>query len=187
MVPLGFGQQHVHAVREAPASPLTEIPPGVVIRKPTRDDIDVLAALELSLPAHQQLSPCFAAAPPPSLEEARTEWDEDFGKPAFATFVGEVNGRVVGSAIGCSVELSSLHTGITPTRQRGTSRLRSRIRGRAWQRGGERARDDGARLGPRGGLRRDHDRLARHEPARLPHVAEARLPPDLYRLFRAVA
>ena len=109
---VGFGQQHVHAIREAPASPFTEIPPGVVIRKPTRDDIDVLAALELSLPAHQQLSPCFSAAPPPSLEEARTEWDEDFDNPAFATFVGELNGRVVGSAIGCSVELSSLHTGI---------------------------------------------------------------------------
>ena len=54
----------------------------------------------------------FSTAPPPSLEEARAEWDEDFDNPAFATFVGEVDGRVVGSAVGCSVELSSLHTGI---------------------------------------------------------------------------
>ena len=42
----------------------------------------------------------------------RGEWDEDLDNPAFATFVGELDGRVVGSAIGCSVELSSLHTGI---------------------------------------------------------------------------
>ena len=30
---LGFGQQHVHAIREAPESPLTESLPGVVIRR----------------------------------------------------------------------------------------------------------------------------------------------------------
>ena len=109
---VGFGLQHVHAVREAPADPMTIAPPGVVIRKPRRDDIDALAELDLSLPAHQALSPVFSTAALPSLWEARTEWDEDFDNPAFATFVGEVNGRVVGSAVGCSVELSSLHTGI---------------------------------------------------------------------------
>lgn len=106
---VGFGLQHVHAIREAPSSPLTAVAPGVVIRRPTRDDIGALAELDLSLPAHQALSPVFSTVPMPSLEEARTEWDED---PAFATFVGELDGRVVGSAVGCSVELSSLHTGI---------------------------------------------------------------------------
>jgi ribosomal protein S18 acetylase RimI-like enzyme len=109
---VGFGLQHVHALREAPAEPVTVVPRGVVIRKPTRDDIDALAELDLSLPTHQALSPVFSAAPLPSLEEARAEWDGDFENPAFATFVGEVDGHVVGSAVGCSVELSSLHTGI---------------------------------------------------------------------------
>ena len=109
---VGFGLQHVHALREAPAEAVTVVPPGAVIRRPTRDDIDALAELDLSLPSHQALSPVFSTAPLPSLEEARAEWDEDFDNPAFATFVGEVDGRVVGSAVGCSVELSSLHTGI---------------------------------------------------------------------------
>ncbi len=50
--------------------------------------------------------------PPPPVEEVRAEWDEDFDNPAFATFVAVADGRVVGSAIGCSVEESSLHSGI---------------------------------------------------------------------------
>ncbi len=109
---VGFGLQHVHAVREAPTEPVAVVPPGVVIRTPTRDDIDALAELDLALPAHQALSPVFSTAPLPTLDDSRAEWDEDFDNPAFATFVGEVDGRVVGSAVGCSVELSSLHTGI---------------------------------------------------------------------------
>jgi len=109
---VGFGLQHVHALRETPEAPLTVVPPGVVIRRPTRGDIETLAELDLSLPAHQGLSPVFSMVPPPSLDEARAEWEEDFDNPAFATFVGEIDGRVVGSAVGCSVELSSLHTGI---------------------------------------------------------------------------
>jgi GNAT superfamily N-acetyltransferase len=109
---LGFGQQHVHAIREAPPAPLTETPPGVVIRRPTRDDIDVLADLELVLPAHQLRSPVFSGLAPPPFEEVRTEWDEDFDNAAFATFVAVQEGRVVGSAIGCAVEESGLHIGI---------------------------------------------------------------------------
>ena len=109
---LGFGQQHVHAIREAPATPLTEPPPGVVIRRPTREDIDALAGLDLVLPEHQLRSPVFSSVVPPPFDEARSEWEEDLDNPAFATFVAVVDGRVIGSAIGCSVEESSLHTGI---------------------------------------------------------------------------
>ena len=57
-------------------------------------------------------SPVFSSVPPPPVEEARAEWDEDFDNPAFATFVAVADGRVVGSAIACSVEESSLHSGI---------------------------------------------------------------------------
>ena len=35
---LGFGQQHVHAIREAPPSALTESVPGVEIRRAARHD-----------------------------------------------------------------------------------------------------------------------------------------------------
>jgi GNAT superfamily N-acetyltransferase len=109
---LGFGQQHVHAVREAPPQPLTELPDGVEIRRPTRDDIDALTELELALPFHQQASPVFSPLPPPPFEEARAEWEEDFDNPIFATFVAVTDGRVVGSAVGCPITVSGMHKGI---------------------------------------------------------------------------
>lgn len=109
---LGFGQQHVHAIREAPTTPLAGAHRGVVIRHATRGDIDTLAELELELPAHQMRSPVFSTLAPPPLEEVRAEWAEDFDNPAFAVFVAVLDGRVVGSAVGCSVNESGLHTGI---------------------------------------------------------------------------
>jgi len=109
---LGFGQQHVHAIREAPGAPLTVGFPGVEIRRAVRADIDALAELDLVLPAHQTHAPVFSTLAPPTLEEARAEWDEDFDDPAFATFVAVVDGRVVGSAVGCSVTESGMHSGI---------------------------------------------------------------------------
>ena len=109
---LGFGQQHVHAIREAPEAPLTELPDGLEIRRPTRDEIPVLAELELALPAHQHASPVFSALGPPPLEEAISEWEEDFDDPKFATFVAVSDGRVVGSAIGCSITVSGTHKGL---------------------------------------------------------------------------
>jgi len=109
---LGFGQQHVHAIRDAPVTPLGESLPGVEIRRATRDDIEALAELDLVLPAHQKHAPVFSTLATPTLEEARAEWDEDFDNPAFANFVAVTDGRVVGSAVGCSVTESSLHSGI---------------------------------------------------------------------------
>jgi GNAT superfamily N-acetyltransferase len=109
---LGFGQQHVHAIREVPKTPLAEARSGLVIRRTMREDIGALADLDLALPAHQMRSPVFSSVAPPPVEEARAEWDEEFDNPAFATFVAVADGRVVGSAIGCSVEESSLHSGI---------------------------------------------------------------------------
>jgi GNAT superfamily N-acetyltransferase len=49
----------------------------------------------------------------PSLEAAMTEWAEDFEDPRFHTFVAERDGRVVGHAVGCAIEESSEHTGLT--------------------------------------------------------------------------
>lgn len=104
---LGFGQQHVHALREAPTTVAMALPAGV--RRAMRDDIEALARLDLTLPQHQALSPVFSSGGIPTLEEALQEWDEGIDDPALTTFVAELDGRVVGSAIACAVEQSSLH------------------------------------------------------------------------------
>jgi GNAT superfamily N-acetyltransferase len=104
---LGFGQQHVHALREAPAAPPAGLPDGV--RRATRDDIEALARLDLVLPEHQALSPVFSSGGLQTMDEALQEWEDGIDDPAFANFVVELDGRVVGSAIACSVDESSLH------------------------------------------------------------------------------
>jgi GNAT superfamily N-acetyltransferase len=104
---LAFGLQHVHALREAPAPGATSLPAGV--RRATRDDVGALAALDLVLPEHQALSPVFSSGGVQTLAEALQEWEEGIDDPEFANFVAEVDGKVVGSAIACSVEKSSMH------------------------------------------------------------------------------
>ena len=107
---LGFGHQHVYAIRETPpAGPRAETHPGLVLRKAHRDDIDALARLDVALPEHQALSPVFSRQPLSSLEETRAEYEEDFDDPRFTTFVVEQDGVVIGSAIACALEVSSMH------------------------------------------------------------------------------
>lgn len=110
---VGFGHQHVHAVREVPQSASLTPPDGIVIRQATRDDIDALALLDGLLPAHQAQSPCFSAGGGVStLEEARAEWTEGFDDGDDGAFVAELHGRIVGSAFGCPVDRSSAHSGL---------------------------------------------------------------------------
>ncbi|GIJ12904.1 hypothetical protein Van01_61180 [Micromonospora andamanensis] len=101
---LGFGQQHAHAIR-----PATAMPAGLSVRRATRADIPALAQLDLELPRHQGQSPTFSAGPPGTLEEAVAEWTADIDNPAYATFVAEADGQVIGSAVGCALEKSSAH------------------------------------------------------------------------------
>jgi GNAT superfamily N-acetyltransferase len=111
---LGFGHQHVHAIREVPAPDDDDAGAnGIAIRAAQRDDLDVLARLDLALPEHQRLSPVFSRLRIPSLEEARAELDGDFDDTRFTTFVAERDGEVIGSAIGCAIEVSSTHTSLT--------------------------------------------------------------------------
>ncbi|MEP6697992.1 MAG: GNAT family N-acetyltransferase [Pseudonocardiales bacterium] len=109
---LGFGQQHVHAVREtpvvAPAAAIREI----AIRRADVDDIPVLAALDLLLPEHQGRSPVFSSLSVPTLAEAVTEWEESIEDQAFTTWVAERDGVVVGSAVGCDVRESGGTVGL---------------------------------------------------------------------------
>lgn len=110
---VGFGQQHVHAIREAPGPGETfPVPPGLTIRRAGRRDIVMLGRLDLALPEHQAASPVFSRSPLPSLDDAVAEYEEGFDDPAFATFVAEHDGRVIGSAVGCAIEESSEHRGI---------------------------------------------------------------------------
>lgn len=111
---VGFGQQHVHAIREVPAAgEAVPTPAGLIIRPARRDDIPALAALDLALPEHQARSPVFSRLDLPNLEEAMREWEADFDDSRFHTFVAEHHGRVVGSAVGCAIEESSEHNGLT--------------------------------------------------------------------------
>lgn len=108
---LAFGHQHTHALVEAPSAPHPPVA-GVTVRRPRRDDIPALAALDLALPEHQALSPVFSAGSMPTLDEARADWEESFDDPDYTAYVAEVDGRVVGAAVACALGKSSLHEGL---------------------------------------------------------------------------
>lgn len=112
---LGFGEQQAHAVRPVPSMAERESrrpPSGVLVRPAARGDVPALARLDLELPRHQGASPVFSAGETPSLEEAVAEWEDDFGDEDLAAFVAEVDGDVVGSAVGCPASRSGAHSGI---------------------------------------------------------------------------
>ncbi len=110
---LGFGLQHVHAARPTPdPATLGPVPPAVTLRAARRTDVRVLAELDLLLPAHQELSPCFSAGEVPGLEEAMADWEDDLGDDRFATWVAEVDGDVVGSVVACPLTVSNGHRGL---------------------------------------------------------------------------
>jgi GNAT superfamily N-acetyltransferase len=107
---LGFGHQQIYAIREAPsATERSEAPQGLVLRLARLDDLDALARLDVALPAHQALSPVFSRRALPTVEDARSEYEADFDDPRFTTFVVELDGAVIGSAIACAIEMSSDH------------------------------------------------------------------------------
>lgn len=105
---LDFGQQHLHAVREVPPASFGVVPRSeLVIRRPTRDDLPVLAELELVLPRHSQLSPLFSPVSKQTVEEVEAELTEDFDNPTFTNFVAEHDGKVIGSATACDLSVSN--------------------------------------------------------------------------------
>jgi GNAT superfamily N-acetyltransferase len=107
---LGFGHQHVYAIREAPSTEARpDAPGGLVLRLARRDDVDALARLDVALPAHQTLAPVFSRLPVPTVADARAELEADFDDPRFTTFVVERDGDVIGSAIACDIAVSSDH------------------------------------------------------------------------------
>ena len=114
---LGFGQQQAHAVRPPPGEPPASEPPAaqpkVVVRRAQRNDLPALARLEVELPRQQSLAPVFSPSPVPSYEECLAGWEEDFDDPVYTTYVAELEGAVVGSSIGCPLEIAGGHPPLT--------------------------------------------------------------------------
>ena len=108
---LDFGQQHLHAVREPPGHDFAVVPRSeLVIRLAEREDIPELAELELVLPRHSKGSPVFSTLELPTVEDAQAELESDWGDPKWTIFVAEHEGRVIGSSVGCALEISSGHS-----------------------------------------------------------------------------
>jgi GNAT superfamily N-acetyltransferase len=112
---LGFGRQHVHAIRETPGTDFRPaIPPGIDIRRATAADTRALAELDLVAPIHHSGAPVFSRAPIPTFEEALAEIEDEafVDDPRFAAFVAVHDGRVIGCAIGTSIDESREHSGM---------------------------------------------------------------------------
>jgi GNAT superfamily N-acetyltransferase len=112
---LGFGRQHVHGIRETPGADFqAAVPTGIEVRRATVEDTRALAELDLVAPVHHAGSPVFARAPIPTLEEALAEIEADklVDDPRFTVFVAVHEGRVIGCAIGTSIDESREHAGL---------------------------------------------------------------------------
>ena len=111
---MGFGSQHIHAIRPAPGQDFAPaVPAGLTVRRAVVADLPALATLDLVVPTHQAAAPVFSRAPIPSFDETLAELEaDDVDDPRFATFVTERDGGVVGFAVGCSIDESSEHRGI---------------------------------------------------------------------------
>ena len=101
----------------------------------------MLARLDMVLTDHQALAPTFSSGPPDVYEERVADWEEDFDNPKFWNVVAEHEGAIVGSAVGCALEVSSIHTGLAdPTGRRSWVSPRSSPRRAASAPGGLSAR-----------------------------------------------
>ncbi|HUQ43224.1 MAG TPA: GNAT family N-acetyltransferase [Candidatus Limnocylindria bacterium] len=105
---LDFGQQHLHAVREAPPASFGVAPRAeLIVRRATADDLPALAELELVLPNHMRGAPVFSRLPIQAIEEILEELRADWDDPKYTIFVAEHENRVVGDAIALDVQGSS--------------------------------------------------------------------------------
>ena len=112
---LGFGRQHVHGIRETPGPEFEPVvPPGIEVRRATVDDTRALAELDLVAPVHHAGSPVFSRAPIPPFEAALAEIEDDelVDDPRFTVLVAVHQGRVIGCAVGTSIDESREHAGL---------------------------------------------------------------------------
>lgn len=108
---LDFGQQHLHAAREVPGRDFAVVPRSeLIVRSARREDLPALAELERVIPQHSARSPLFSRLPVPTAEETLAELESDWDDPKWAIFVAVHEGQVIGSSVGCALEVSSSHT-----------------------------------------------------------------------------
>ena len=179
---VGFGHQHVHAIREPwSADAVVEVPPELVTRaRRPRDDIHALARIDVALPAAPGIVPRLLVAPAAHGSRSHAPSTRPTSTiPRFATFVVEHEGEVVGAAVGCPIEVSSGAQEPHAAARRRLPRLRSGAARASRSRCGTRARRGGARVVARRGPSQRRHRLAHDEPAVVTHLAAARLPADV--------
>jgi len=83
------------------------VPEGLHVRLASRSDLADLARIDRALPEHQARSPVFSRIPIPSLSEIEGDLEGDLDDPRYVNFLAERDGRAVGVATACSLELSS--------------------------------------------------------------------------------
>ncbi len=170
---LSFGQQQAYAIREV--DPDAGWPAGV--RRAEPRDVDALVESAPLLQEHQERAPTFAfRLAPDDPAELRADVEHDVASDDIGCLVAEVDGRIVGCIVVCAVEMStSMHVGLA--RPPGEGYLGGDAAGRPRDRSRSRADRGRPRVGPRGGIHDDGDRLARRQPARLPVLGAARVSP----------
>ncbi|MEP7360709.1 MAG: GNAT family N-acetyltransferase [Chloroflexota bacterium] len=108
---LSFGIQMVHALRELPPADFSpRVTPGLVVRQAERSDIDAMVAIDPVLRSHHARSPVFATASVPDAVESRKDVEQDFDDARFTPYVAEFEGRVIGAATFCSLDVSNGNT-----------------------------------------------------------------------------
>jgi len=110
---LCFGLQHVHAATELTDGADTITPdPAVTVRRATADDVATLVSLDVQVTQHMASSPVLSDVSLSDPVEAGDDWREALVDPTQAVFVAEADGRPLGAALACPVELSSAHAGL---------------------------------------------------------------------------
>jgi GNAT superfamily N-acetyltransferase len=104
---LSFGVQHIHALRELPSADFSIRAGDLLVRPAEQRDVDALVALDPVLPSHSNMSPVFSNVTIADAAEARRAVEEDLADSRLAVWVAEHEGRVVGVANYCSLEISN--------------------------------------------------------------------------------
>ena len=106
---LSFGIQHTLAVRDTTLRP--SMPSDALVRLATLADAPTIAGLDPLVPQHQLLAPVFSAMQPSDPEVALAEAVESIEMDEYTVLVAERDGGVVGMALLCSPDMSSLYKG----------------------------------------------------------------------------
>ncbi len=112
---LGFGWQQAYGIRRTTddaRQPADAAPEPVVIRPARQEDIPALAELDHLMDVHLSRAPVFSLLTPITIDEAQRDWAESFTDDEFSPWVAEHDGRVVGSAVGCPITKSRMHSGM---------------------------------------------------------------------------